>query len=192
MSYELKYSDKKYLELYEENKKRIADRRTTNSVSEVVFVKRGARSKVPKKIYESQTPYIFLQYLRIVTRWGQHQMGVNKSLLDLMLYLYPIGIFSKHDFYAMCSTITIYKVATLEGLIKKGLVKVWRKRKSKEQYDLYCLTVKATSTCSKMHTMLLGEEGLPEYYKKKLSKSGKSIDKYYLKVIKRMEEKKAG
>lgn len=194
MAKPLKYSELKYLELQAGLEEKLKERRTNNSVREVIYVKNGNKRKSPVKMYKSQTPYVFLQYIRMVQRWASYSSGLEPRYVDLLLYLYPIGVFDQFQFNHMCRTVEIFSKRVLKVLIKKGFIKLWREEKKKtehndRQHALYCLTHKGALLCSRMHDMCLLEEEIPVTKRNPMTSSKKAIDKYYLRVIKGMNER---
>lgn len=165
---------------------RLDERRVTRAMTQVLFLKRT--NKEPTKIYDSQTPYIFLQYIHLVMQWGSKKAGVNQRLMGLLLYLYPLGPFTAYQFSTMCKTVYMYQSKQLKKLIDKNLIVVWREKR-KGEVKLYCLSAKAKNIISRMHTMCLGEEPFPETHRNPLKHSGTKIDKYYMDMMKLINKK---
>lgn len=198
----LSYTDKKYLEIEAEMMDRINERRGKDGLTQVIYVKRKTNQLEEDKVFGFQTKYTFLQYLRIVMRWACGKLDVSSRYVDLLLYLYPIGVFNTLQFNRICATMQMYQRRELNYMMDKGLLRVWRiGDKSKNVYErtatLYSLSDKAAKVCARMHRVLLGEQGLPENHNNPLEKSNskKVIDKYYMEKIKemnkRVEEKRA-
>lgn len=170
-----------------ETLKMLNERRVTTSMSQVLYIKRS--NKMPQKIYDSQAPYIFLQYIRLVTRWGHKKLGISKRRLELLLYLYPIGVFNKYQFNVMCRTVELNQNGVFKSLYNQGLLSLWRRGDAKKKTShLYCLSAKAKNVISRMHRMCLGEEKIPMNYNNPLKGSELAIDKYYLEMMKKMNK----
>lgn len=181
-----------HLELYKLQKDLLDDfekRRGEGYCKDVVFVRR-ASSRTKPDIFTKRESYSFLQYLRIVMHWAKKSSGLSRPHIELLLYLQPLGIFQKGDFSFFAKVIQVYQHRLFQTFIDEGLIKKWRSAKSnKRQSALYCLTPKADTLCTRIHKMCIGEEQIPESANNPFNKSQRPIDKYYMDIIKKMNEK---
>lgn len=157
--------------------------------SEVIFKRTGVIKK-PTKTFHQTLSYDFLQYIRIIFKWACSNYEITRPNLELILGLYPLGVFKKSDFEIFSRTIDMSSKRVFNKLIDDGWIKVWRPYK-RGQAALYCLTTKGKIMCGKIHKICVGESQIPEYkYGNSLMTSGKAVDKYYVEAIKRMNQRK--
>lgn len=166
-----------------------AARRQTRGTSTTVIMKGNHTTKKPA-VYHHSIEYNFLQYIRLVMRWGVQSSGLRKGLVELLLYLYPIGLFKKSDFHFFYHLVGLYGTKALDKLVEEGWIIVWRPAKT-NQSALYVLSDKSKKLCSQMHKMCTGEEKIPESFAGKVPSKELVIDRYYTEVIKRMNKRKA-
>ncbi len=148
------------------------------------------RKPKPKPRYRSNRDYDFLQYIRIVMKWAVENSGLRKSEVELLLYLYPKGVFTKYDFARIHRTMGIYQIKTLKRMRKEGWINLWR-RSSKGIPSLYCLTQKGKTLCNKMHKYCTGDLKIttnPTYNKLARKDDSPRIYNYYMHVIKEMNK----
>jgi len=143
----------------------------------------------PKTRHRSVREYDFLQYLRPVMRWGVYQSGLTRSLLEMILYLYPMGLFTKNDYFKFHRTISMYGNYDFKELMEKNFIVLWRPRKGNKK-ALYTLSNKAKQICARMHKFLTGEEKMPETAVSNPIAKDKGIktNKYYMDIIKKMNK----
>jgi hypothetical protein len=163
-------------------------RRTSGTHSEVIFKSEKRLRKKPMK-YSSKVEYDFLQYIRIVMRWAYSNIELPQRYIELLLYLYPIGVFTMFQFRSMCRTISMYEKKQLDMLVDKGFIRIWRPRKGIMQAELYTLTDKSRLLCARMHKMCVAEEKIPISSHNAMTKSEFRIDKYFLEKAKKMNKK---
>ena len=141
-----------------------------------------------------KTNYDFLMYIRIVMRWAVENSNLTKPQIEILLYLYGCGTFSKKQFHDYHKTLGIYEQKTLDMFTREGWIVLWRPaQKSKKMHALYTLSHKAKIFCSKMHKICCGVEEIPtdEVRNKLAGNTGKRIDTYYMDMIKRMNKNKS-
>lgn len=164
-------------------------RRGEGFYQDVVYVRRGSTRKKPDIYFQRET-FSFLQYLRVVMHWAKRNSDLTRPQIELLLYLHPIGIFKKQDFTFFCRVVQMNHNGLFAMLVEEGWIEQWRPAKySKKQAALYTLTQKAIKLCNRIHKMCLGEEKVPEGTANKMTSSERPIDKYYMNVIKKMNEK---
>lgn len=147
------------------------------------------RKKKPKPRHRSTRDYDFLQYVRPVFRWATENSGLTRAQIELILYLYPKGVFTKQDFYDYHKILGMYQIKTFQMMVKEGFIVTWRPKK-RGQKALYSLSNKAKQICSKMHKFLTGEKEIPVNSRNNvLAQDGRArIDGYYMDVIKKMNK----
>ena len=147
-------------------------------------------TKKPYPRYRSRVEYDFLKYVRLVFKWAQENYGLTRPRLELMLFLYGTGAFSKKQFSDYHKTVGMYGDKNLDALIEEGWVSVWRPANPKERiHKLYTLSQKAKLMCNKMHKYSCGVEEIPLTPERNIlvqNKEEKRINGYYLDAIKRM------
>ena len=181
-----------HLKNYQLQKELLEDydrRRGEGYFKDVVFVRRGSTRSKPD-IFTKRESFSFLQYLRIVMHWAKRNSGLTRPHIELLLYLHPLGIFTKNDFAFFCRVIQVYQIKLFKTFLAEGWIKEWRSAKpNKKQSALYCLTPKGETLCTRIHKMCLGEEPIPEGESNNISQSSRPIDKYYMDIIKKMNKK---
>jgi len=147
------------------------------------------RKKKPKPRHKSTRDYDFLQYVRPVFRWATKNSNLNRSQVELLLYLYPKGVFTKKEFYDYHKIMGIYQIKTFNLFMENGFMNVWRPKKV-GQKALYVLTNKAKQLCDKMHKFLTGEKEIPVSPQHNIlaKDTGVRINTYYMDIIKKMNK----
>lgn len=152
--------------------------------------------KLPKPRFRGRVNYDFLQYIRIVFKWAQEKYGLSRPQLELFLYLYPKGVFTKSEFLEFQTTIAMYQIKAFRDMLAEGWITMWRPKRGKES-ALYTLSYKAKTICNKMHKLCVGDEKMSEdpRHNPIAKKEEKTINAYYMNIIKKMnkdrEQKKA-
>lgn len=149
-------------------------------------------TKTPSPRYRSRVEYDFLKYIRVVFKWAvDNHPELSKPEIELLLYLYGVGAFSKKQFNDYHKLMGLYSIKTLKKFEEGGWIKLWRARKGRE-HALYTLTHKAKMMCSKMHKFSCGEEEIPDnpVSNKMMRKDAPRINGYYMDIIKRMNKDK--
>lgn len=154
-----------------------------------IYIQTKTRHKKPKPRHRSTRDYDFLQYVRPVFKWATENSELTRPQVELMLYLYPKGVFTKKDFYDFHKILGMYQIKTFQLFVKKGFMTTWRPKK-KGQKALYTLTNKAKQICDKMHKFLTGEKEIPVNSRNNVlaREEGVRINGYYMDVIKKMNK----
>ena len=155
-----------------------------------VKVQSKTKKKSPPVRYRTTREYDFLQYIRLVMKWATVNNDLLRGEVELLLYLYPMGTFSKKTFNEFHKTYGMYQMKTFSKMINEGWIVLWRPRKNNET-ALYALTNKAKTMCSKMHKFCTGELEIPESTVNALRKNDKSkprIYDYYMDAIIKMNK----
>ena len=146
--------------------------------------------KKPTPRYRSTRDYDFLTYIRVVFKWATENTGLSRPHIELLLYLYPRGTFTKSDFFEYHKLIGIYQIKTFKSMIDEGWIYMWRPRKNNES-ALYALTNKAKTICSKMHQFCVGDKDIPTTkISNKVAASSERVDGYYMDFIKKMNKER--
>lgn len=157
---------------------------------EDINISNTTTEKKPKPRHRTTRQYDFLQYSRLVFKWAVENYDLNRNQIDLLLYLYPKAVFTKSEFMHFHRTMGIWESKTLNMLIDKGFIRIWRKKKGKDR-QLYELTDKGRRLCSRMHRMCTGEEEIPmtaatnKMVKNKDHDNTPRINQYWLKMMER-------
>lgn len=154
-----------------------------------LYVRSVTKKKKPVPRYTSTRDYDFLQYVRPVFRWATENSGLTRAQIELLLYLYPKGVFTKKEFYDFHRLIGMYQIKTFKMFTDKGFMTVWRQKK-RNQKALYCLTNKSKQICDKMHKFLTGEKEMTidPNYNVLAKEGGLRINTYYMDTIKKMNK----
>ena len=149
-------------------------------------------TKKPNARFRSRIDYDFLMYIRVVFKWAVENSGLTRPNLELLLYLYGLGAFSKKQFHDFHKLIGLYQDKKLKDLIEAGWVKIYRTKKGRE-HALYTLTAKGKRLCNSMHKYAAGLEEIPVIANrnKMLRDDAPRVNNYYMDIIKRMNKNKA-
>lgn len=144
--------------------------------------------------YRATCEYDFLQYIRIVFKWALENTDLSRGELEVLLYVYPKGVFTRREFIGFYRTLGMFYKSQMMSFSKRGWIKQWRKSKGKKQPALYCLTDKGKVLCARMHKMLTGEEKIPETYNNAIYRNerGTRVSGFYMDVIKEMNKRRDG
>lgn len=157
--------------------------------TKTMYVSNKTRKK-PVPRMRSERDYDFLQYIRIVFRWATTTTDLTRPEVEMLLYLYPKGAFTRSDFVTYQKVISMYQIKSLNKLIEEGWIYLWRPYK-KNQRALFALTNKAKQICSKMHQFCTGDKSIPVKTRtNKLLKSELRIDGYYMDIIMKMNKER--
>jgi hypothetical protein len=151
--------------------------------------KYGKGKKVPNDMYQSTVPSIFLQYTFHIFSWAQARYNLSYRELCIFLYLYPVGVFDRHEFSLMVETFGGIKKTSRTRLFRQfkreGRIVLWKKKsKNGPAYDLYELSGQAKDMCSKVHRMFLNQNRIPETHRNPLMK-----EDYFSRVFKEFNSK---
>lgn len=150
-------------------------------------------TKEPKPRYRSRVEYDFLKYIRVVFKWAvDNNPDLSRPQIELLLYLYGLGAFSRKQFNDYHKLVGMYAIKTMKQFEEDGWIKLWRRKKGKD-HALYTLTQKGKIMCNKMHRYACGVDEMTEnpVSNKIARKDAPRINTYYLDMIKRMNKDKA-
>ena len=126
----------------------------------------------------------FLKHWRVVRYYIKRKYNLNQSDLDLILFLYSEGRFTKKifdDYEAVFN----WERKRFKRLMNEGWIVTWRKQHGR-RYSLYELSHKAKTLVNRAYKILNGEEKIPSTPKRNplLKERVTYNDKVYRKVIK--------
>lgn len=122
---------------------------------------RYSRTRYKPRTNQSTRDYDFLKWIRVVFKWATAHTGLTQSRIELLLYLYSKGAFSKQEFFDYHELLGYGGPVTLKSLIESGWIIEWRKGKRGKVKGMYDLTSKAKVVCNKMHQMCVGGMDVP-------------------------------
>ena len=152
------------------------------------YVRRKA-GKTPR-YQKRDKQHDFLKYWRIVRYYITRQYNISYPELELLLYLYDEGVFTKTDFkeFEECMS---WKKGRFEELMERGLIRKWRDRRKAGHAHLYELTQQAKLICNHTYKKLTKEENISEdKYRNEVFRSNNYMDKIYRRLIKKMNSTK--
>lgn len=128
----------------------------------------------------------FLKYWRVVRYYITKQYNISYPELELLLYLYDEGVFTKTDFKDFEQSMSWSK-GRFEELMDRGLIRKWRDRRKAGHANLYELTQQAKLICNQTYKKLTQEEPISEdKYRNEVFRSNNYMDKIYKRLIKKM------
>lgn len=131
----------------------------------------------------------FLQYIRLVFRWATSNHDITRTQLDLLLYLYGEGLFTRYSFMQAHKMIGLMEAITFKSFLEKGFVVIYKEKTSKSP-RLYTLSDKSKKMCSRIHKMLMGEEMIPETARyNKMVTSDLKVDEYFMKAAQKLNRR---
>lgn len=136
--------------------------------------------------------YTFLQYIRLVYRWATSNYDLNRSQLELLLYLYGEGLFTRYNFSQSHQMIGLMENITFKSFMEKGWIILYKEKTSKSP-RLYTLSDKGKKLCARMHKMLMGEDTIPETARyNKMVTSELRVDEYFMKAAQKLNRRNKG
>lgn len=138
--------------------------------------------------------YDFLKYIRVVMKWAVENSTLTRPQIELILYLYGMGTFSKKQFQEYHKTVGMYEQKTLDHLTEEGWIILWRPaNKKKKEHALYTISHSGKLFCTRVHKICCGLEEITTdpKYNKLASNKDKRINSYYMDIIKKMNLDKA-
>ncbi len=144
-----------------------------------------------KKYTSREKQSNYLKNWRVVRYYIQKKYDLNIKELEIILYLYDMGVFTRKDLneYArICS----WGNQVSKLLVDRDLIRLWRKGEARQR-DLFELTQPAKLICNHTYKKLNGEESISENpYRNDIFKGSTQIDKAYKKLIKKMNQNLVG
>lgn len=103
----------------------------------------------------------YLKYIRVVRKWAYQRHGLTLPKLEMLLFLYSEGKFSRSDFEEY-HQIFSWNTKWFERLREEGHIVKWRNQ-TRTQGALYCLSTKTVGIIKSIYRKLNGEEAISEY-----------------------------
>jgi hypothetical protein len=130
----------------------------------------------------------WLKYFRVVRYYISKKYDLSLPNLEMLLFLYSEGLFSRSDFSEF-EQIMSWDKKRFEKLRQDGWIIMWRKAKGSEP-ALYEISRKAKQIVSHMYKKLSGEESISEnkYLNPIFSSDADYMDKVYRRAIKRLNQ----
>ena len=123
------------------------------------------------------------KYYRLTRKWACKTYGLTDSDLELLIYLYCMGRFTRDDFIKGVYAYSWDK-HRWEKLRKKGWIEVWRHRnRTTIKYSIFKTSFKCSQLISRIYRILLGEEDIPTSEKSIFYKNKSYTEKVYNQAI---------
>jgi hypothetical protein len=103
----------------------------------------------------------YMKYWRVVRKWAYIKYGLSVPKLEMLLFLYSEGKFSKTQFDEY-KQIFSFDTKWFERLREQGYIVKWRNQRNGEK-ALYCLSVQAIGIIKSIYRKLNGEEAFSEH-----------------------------
>jgi hypothetical protein len=131
------------------------------SIGKTIVYKRlpmRKQKKLRNKIRLANLEYTFFQFSHMIRVWAMRNYNLNPRQLDVLFYLYPIGIFTRKDFHRFVKEMAIRDYTLFTFFTTEGWITEWAKEGTKK---FYVLSHKANGLIKKLHRMALFEEEIP-------------------------------
>lgn len=151
--------------------------------------KNNPKDKKLKEYYNRRMPKDnWLKYFRVVRYYISKKHNLSLPNLEMLLFLYSEGLFSRSDFSEF-EQIMSWDKKRFEKLRQDGWIIMWRKAKGSEP-ALYEISRKAKQVLSSMYKKLSGEESISEnkYLNPIFAADADYMDKVYRRAIKRLNQ----
>lgn len=102
--------------------------------------------------------YNFLQFVPVIRIWAQRNFDLSLLELDVLMFMYPVGVFSSKEFDKCLKEMGRSNFGVLKKLKDKNWVKVWSKE---GRTNYYTLSQKASDLISRYHRICMLEEEIP-------------------------------
>lgn len=140
-----------------------------------------------RKTRLTHADYNFLQYSRPIKMWAKTAFGLKDRELDVLLWLFPLNIFSRKEFLYELDKIGIRDYRIMDNLRKEGWVQNWKKDGA---LQYYVLSHKANDLIKRIHRMYMFEEPIPMSERRNpLVANAKSKDKSLMEMFKAFNQK---
>lgn len=135
--------------------------------------------------------YNFLKWWRVVRYWAKRKYGISNEDLEVLLYLYDEGVFTRKEFKKF-EGILSWDRNRLNELMDRGYIVLWRDHKGYKKYGKrYTLSAHAKMIVNTTYKKLTQEEHIPEnHYNNPIFKGDGYMDKKYRSIIKLMNSKR--
>jgi hypothetical protein len=146
-----------------------------------------------RKVYDRRQPKSdFLKYWKVVKQWARARYSLGTADIEMMLFLYSEGLFTKFQFEEFNEIMSWDKNRFHKMLKDKWIIK-WRERKGRES-TLYELGFSGKRVCASIYKKLNREESIAEDRKNNpmFQRSTDYSNKVYRKMIKKMNDEVKG
>ena len=125
----------------------------------------------------------FLKHWRVVRYYIKRKYGLTQPDLDILLFLYSEGRFTRKIFKAYEGVVN-WEPKRFKRLQEEGWIIVWRKSHGRS-FSIYELSHQAKHIVSKAYKILNGEEEIPDSIRRNplLRKGAKYSDKVHRNII---------
>ena len=145
------------------------------------------QAKLKGAVRTSKIEFNFLQNDYIIKKFIKKKYNVSDDELSILLYLYPILVFSNNQFLDMLKELDIPPSGKRNNLMSKGFI---TKYSSDKWVIYYTLTHKAMSMIKRMHRMYLLEEEIPlAYSNNHFARSPKKENVQMVELFRKFNEK---
>ena len=142
-----------------------------------------------RKNYDRREPNAdYLKYWKVVKQWARARYNLGTADIEMMLFLYSEGLFTKFQFEEF-NEIMSWDKNRFHKMLKDEWIIKWRERKGIES-TLYELGFKGKRVCASIYKKLNKEETISEDRRRNpmFNKSTEYSNKVYRKMIKKMNQ----
>ncbi len=146
-----------------------------------------------RKVYDRRQPKSdYLKYWKVVKQWARAKYNLGTADIEMMLFLYSEGLFTKFQFEEFNEIMSWDKNRFHKMLKDKWIIK-WRERQGRES-TLYELGFSGKRVCASIYKKLNKEETIAEDRKNNpmFERSTEYSNKVYRKMIKKMNNEVKG
>ena len=146
-----------------------------------------------RKVYDRRQPKSdYLKYWKVVKQWARAKYNLGTADIEMMLFLYSEGLFTKFEFEEFNEIMSWDKNRFHKMLKDKWIIK-WRERQGRES-TLYELGFSGKRVCASIYKKLNKEETIAEDRKNNpmFERSTEYSNKVYRKMIKKMNDEVKG
>lgn len=146
-----------------------------------------------RKVYDRRQPKSdYLKYWKVVKQWARAKYKLGTADIEMMLFLYSEGLFTKFQFEEFNEIMSWDKNRFHKMLKDKWIIK-WRERQGRES-TLYELGFSGKKVCASIYKKLNKEETIAEDRKNNpmFERSTEYSNKVYRKMIKKMNDEVKG
>jgi|TARA_B110000977_G_scaffold198903_1_gene284858 hypothetical protein len=130
----------------------------------------------------------YLKYWKVVRQWARSKYNLSTSEIEMMLFLYSEGYFTRKQFEEY-NEIMSWDKRRFENLLREKWIIVWRKRKGRES-TLYELGFSGKRLCASIYKKLNKKEMVSEHERTNpiFNLDADYSKKVYRKIIKKMNK----
>jgi hypothetical protein len=146
-----------------------------------------------RKVYDRRQPKSdYLKYWKVVKQWARAKYNLGTADIEMMLFLYSEGLFTKFQFEEFNEIMSWDKNRFHKMLKDKWIIK-WRERQGRES-TLYELGFSGKRVCASIYKKLNKEETIAVDRKNNpmFERSTEYSNKVYRKMIKKMNDEVKG